>query len=88
MSKEEKNIKTALPQDELKNAAKTEEEEQAGAQANAQTNAENGVKGVCSDPQMRYRTQILKRMAFFLQRILPGANAKHLDMSGINLNRV
>ena len=43
MSKEEKNIKTALPQDELKNAAKTEETEQAGAQANAKTDAENGV---------------------------------------------
>ncbi|MDD6994567.1 MAG: dipeptide ABC transporter ATP-binding protein [Candidatus Borkfalkiaceae bacterium] len=39
MSKEEKNIKTAIPQDEPENAAKTEITEQAGAQTGAAENA-------------------------------------------------
>ena len=40
------------------------------AGGNHRAHSENGVEGVCSHSQVRYCTEIFKRVALFLQRVI------------------
>ena len=50
------------------------------------THAENSVKCIRAQPKVRNRTQKLKRMTLFLQRVFRRAFAKNINSGGVHFN--